>query len=113
MKPYDSQYANNKPDYVIKNLKFIGTCGACPEQYDVIYEGLDGIKYIVGYVRLRHGKLYCAFPDVGGAQIYTHTFYDHSGWLGVFPTQESRIEHLTKIADAIIATLEGIAYGGS
>ena len=44
MKPYDSQYANNKPDYVINGLKFIGTCGACPEQYDVIYDGLDRVS---------------------------------------------------------------------
>ncbi len=113
MKPYNSEFANNKPDFVINGLKFIGTCGACPEQYDVIYNGLDGITYIVGYVRLRYGQLYCAFPDVGGSKIYEYTFMNHSGWLGVFPTKESRVEHLTKIADAIIKTLEDLSHGYS
>lgn len=111
MKPYNSEFANNKPDFVINGLKFIGTCGACPEQYDVIYDGLDGITYIVGYVRLRYGNLYCAFPDVGGTKIYEHVFREHSGWLGQFPTNKSRVEHLTNIADAIIETLEDLSHG--
>jgi hypothetical protein len=55
--------------------------------------------------------LYCAFPDVGGKKIYEYTFMNHSGWLGVFPTKESRVEHLTKIADAIIRTLEDLSHG--
>lgn len=113
MKPYNSEFANNKPDFIINGLKFIGTCGACPEQYDVVYDGLDGITYIVGYVRLRYGNLYCAFPDVGGKIIYQHLFQEKAGWLGAFPTEKARVEHLTKIADAIINTLEGLAHGYS
>lgn len=113
MKPYDSQYANNKPDYVINGLKFIGTCGACPEQYDVIYDGLDGVTYIVGYVRLRYGMLYCAFPDVGGEKVYEYHFKEYSGWLGQFPTEKIRVEHLNKIAEAIINKLEGLSHGYS
>lgn len=113
MKPYNSEFANNKPDFIINGLKFIGTCGACPEQYDVIYDGLDGVTYIVGYVRLRYGNLYCSFPDVGGVKIYEHAFREDSGWLGQFPTNKIREEHLTNIAYAIIATLEDLSGGGS
>lgn len=113
MKPYNSEFANNKPDFIINGLKFIGTCGACPEQYDVVYDGLDGITYIVGYVRLRYGYLYCSFPDVGGKKIYEYTFKENSGWLGTFPTNISRIEHLTKISSAIIKTLEDLSHGYS
>lgn len=44
----------------IKGLQFIQTCGACPEQYDV----LDKSGNTVGYVRLRWGGLTCEYPDV-------------------------------------------------
>lgn len=111
MIPYDSQYVNNEPAYVINGLKFICTCDACPEQYDVIYTSQDKNSYIVGYVRLRYGKLTCEFPDVGGKLIYKHDFFDHMGWLGVFPTEQIRLEHLTKITDAIMDILKGVANG--
>jgi hypothetical protein len=35
------------------------TCGACPEQYDA---HLNGAR--VGYLRLRHGRFYAAYPDL-------------------------------------------------
>lgn len=36
----------------------IQTCGACPEQYDVVREGKQ-----VGYLRLRHGSFRADCPD--------------------------------------------------
>ena len=37
-----------KDEQMIEGLKFVCTCGACPEQYDVF----DG-EEMAGYVRLR------------------------------------------------------------
>lgn len=34
----------------LNDIELVQTCGACPEQYDAIYNG-----EIVGYLRLRHG----------------------------------------------------------
>lgn len=34
------------------------TCGACPEQYDAMYHGVQ-----VGYLRLRHGEFSVSCPD--------------------------------------------------
>lgn len=39
-------------------LKFVRTCGACPEQYDVLSP--DNSK-AVGYVRYRYGTLYASY----------------------------------------------------
>jgi hypothetical protein len=102
LKEYLGEYAANKPDFIHANIEFIGTCGACPEQYDAtLVDPETNKRYQVGYVRLRYGNLYCAFPDVGGKNIYEHKFWDHAGWLGTFPTQASRKEHLEAIAHAI------------
>jgi hypothetical protein len=46
-------------------LKLVQTCGACPEQYNV----LRGDEQ-VGYLRLRHGEFYAACPDSGGQIVY-------------------------------------------
>lgn len=77
----------------IKGLEFVQTCIACPEQYDVF----DGYGNLVGYVRLRHGFLYCDFPDVGGETIYEAT----TGY-GCFDNDEDRMYHLNLIADRIL-----------
>lgn len=37
----------------------VQTCFACPEQYDLM---LDGV--CVGYLRLRHGVFYATYPDI-------------------------------------------------
>ena len=53
-----------------KHLKFIQTCIACPEQYDVILN-----KEQVAYVRLRWGHLVVYYPDyLRGVLIYEHSF---------------------------------------
>ena len=49
-------------EYTIKS-----TCGACPEQYDM----LDSVGETVGYFRLRHGRFTVEFPDVGGKLVYS------------------------------------------
>jgi len=41
------------------------TCGSCPEQYDVFYNG-----DLLGYLRLRHGCFRVQYPYVGGEVIY-------------------------------------------
>lgn len=75
-------------------LKFVRTCSACPEQYDVYHpEG-----YVVGYVRLRHGILTCTYPDVGGEELFT---YDFDCALGEFDNEDHRKMFLRFCADNI------------
>lgn len=47
--------------YILKQ-----TCGACPEQYDM----LDEEGNTVGYFRLRHGSFTVEYPDVRGILVY-------------------------------------------
>lgn len=63
MDEYD--YGLESPS-VYGNCKFVQTCNACPEQYDVFI----GNK-LVGYVRLRWGTLRAYYPDVMGKTVYT------------------------------------------
>lgn len=108
MNLYESDFKENKADFVFHDLEFIGTCSACPEQYDVVIRSHEGDRYQVGYVRLRYGKLYCAFPDVGGNIVYRHNYNDN--YLGVFPSPEQRMFHLEAIALKLKQTLDGISY---
>lgn len=80
-------------------LRFELTCGACPEQYGV-YKG----EVQVGYVRLRHGRLRCDYPEHGGETIYIHDFDD--GLKGCFDSDEERDFHLTETSKALIGRLE-------
>ena len=57
----DLQGDEEMVDREIDGLKFVRTCFACPEQYDV-YKGEEQ----VAYVRLRHGHLTVDVPDAGG-----------------------------------------------
>lgn len=79
----------------IKGLDFLQTCFACPEQYDVEYNGEQ-----VGYVRLRYGGLSATYPDAGGEEVYYADIGD--GWCGEFESEEQREEHLNAIADALL-----------
>jgi hypothetical protein len=47
--------------FCIDDLKFVMTCFACPEQYDVFAS--SGKQ--VGYARSRHGEARCDFPQCG------------------------------------------------
>lgn len=76
----------------VQGLTFTLTCPACPEQYNVYL----GDKQ-VGYVRLRHGKLWATASDHKGETVYeAETKGD-----GMFDTDEERERHLTAIAAAI------------
>ena len=85
---------------VIKGLKFVKTCDACPEQYDVT----DSIGRQVGYVRLRYGGLRCDYPDVGGETIYYADLDDE--WLGEFRNEKERKRHLNAIADKLLEKIK-------
>ena len=84
---------------IIKGLRFDKTCEACPEQYDVEYNGKQ-----VGYIRLRFGGLTVEYPDVGGEIIYEASIGD--GWCGEFESEEQREYHLNKIADRILEKIK-------
>ncbi len=53
-------------EIVIKGNKYVlyQTCGACPEQYDVVRDGKQ-----VGYLRLRHGTFRAECPDCGNETV--------------------------------------------
>lgn len=51
--------------YAKKGLEIIMTCGACPEQYDILKDGKQ-----VAYYRLRHGEFRVDSPDCGDETIY-------------------------------------------
>ncbi len=76
---------------IINGLKFVETCMACPEQYDVFKD-----KKQVAYIRLRWGILRVDIPDCGGRVIYKKTFND--GWKGCFDDEKERDKYLNKIA---------------
>lgn len=80
----------------IKGLRFVLTCSACPEQYDVY----DDQENLVGYVRLRWGGLSCSYPCVGGEQIYYADIGDCRA--GCFESDEQRHKYLHEIADRIV-----------
>lgn len=74
-------------------LKFVKTCDACPEQYDVFHD-----EKIVGYVRVRWGNLYVQCPDVGGEVVY-ETMLDHN--FGEFINEGERKFYLQQAAYGI------------
>jgi hypothetical protein len=80
-------------ELTISGLRFVMTCIACPEQYDVF----DPAGKQVGYVRLRHGELRCDYPRCGGETIYE---VEPAGD-GCFDSDEERNYHLEKIVRCI------------
>lgn len=82
-------------------IKLIQTCGACPEQYDAMYNGK-----IVGYLRLRHGYFQVRYPSASGELIFeANTRGD-----GIFDSGE-REEYLEAAKDAIKKKLVEKLYG--
>ena len=73
------------------------TCGACPEQYDVFFEGKN-----IGYLRLRHGRFYAEYVPTEEIVYVNHPKGD-----GIFDDDE-REEELTKAIKAIVAKHTGI-----
>lgn len=80
------------------DLKFVQTCGACPEQYDV-FKGEEQ----VGYVRLRWGHMAVTAPNYDGELVYEHFFRD--GIQGFFDSPEEREFYLAKANEAILRWL--------
>lgn len=81
----------------INNLEFVKTCRACPEQYNVLRDGVQ-----VGYVRLRDSELRVDVPDCMDTTLLNVDMQDGvnaSG--GCFDSEESRIYWLRMAADAV------------
>lgn len=83
-------------------LRTVLTCGACPEQYDV----LDDKDKEVGYLRLRWGG-FTADVTINGfyEEVYSYT-YDNQPMLGLFPSEEERQLQIKKALKAIKKELE-------
>ena len=79
---------------VLDDYKLVQTCGACPEQYDMFYNGK-----LIGYLRLRNGNFTVRYygNDIEGELVYQATL-DHD--YGAFEYEE-REEYLTKAKLAI------------
>jgi len=77
-------------------LELIETCSACPEQYDVKTAPSGDV---VGYIRLRFGRLTVVCPDHGGQLVYSKRYED--SWMGSFFTDRERRKQLKKAKKAI------------
>lgn len=85
-------------------MNLFQTCGACPEQYDLI-SLLDNKQ--LAYFRLRWGIFRVDVPDVGGETIYRKCFNDE--FLGSFRAEE-REEELIKAIRVVIENLRSNNY---
>lgn len=101
----------NEPDYVIQDLDFIGTCGSFPEQYDVVWTD-NGVKYQVGYVRLRGGYFAVYFPSVGFSRAPLFSKQFEVGHRGSFDDEETRLNYLGVAAKVIKYALDDLTQGG-
>lgn len=100
LREYENQgFEQNPADYVLLGLEFIGTCGSFPEQYDVVKD-IAGMRYQVGYVRLRGGKFSVYSPDLGypRAPVFQHTFEET---MGCFKDEDTRLKYLAVAAKVI------------
>lgn len=77
-------------------LRFVNTCPACPEQYDV-FDNEDNTQ--VGYVRLRHGYLSVRYVDEEGNQKELYGAYVKGD--GTFSDKAERKYYLEKAAEEI------------
>jgi hypothetical protein len=82
----------------ILGCEVINTCGACPEQYDVTFNGKQ-----LGYLRLRWGHFRAEYPDVTGEVVYEAFYGDDM--CGVFYNDEDRTNSLTKAVQALLNKL--------
>ena len=75
---------------IIEGFELRETCMACPEQYDV----RDDAGNQVGYLRLRFGRFYAAYPDAGG-EIVFEKIWRGDDYKGCFDSDEERGLYLT------------------
>lgn len=80
----------------INGYELVETCGACPEQYDVLRN-----DNIVGYLRLRHGYFSAQLFGPMGTEVY----HSHPNGDGIFQCEE-RDFHLTMAVNAIDMALK-------
>lgn len=88
------------------DFRLVMTCFACPEQYDVFKDSDKGSTK-VGYLRLRHGRFTCTFPDVSGEDIYS----SEPKGDGIFEEDE-RDFYLDRAIEAIKKELEKESLNG-
>lgn len=95
------------PDSTKKIMQILGceliqTCGACPEQYDVTFNGKQ-----LGYLRLRWGYFTVSYTDCGGEIVYDANYGDE--WCGTFYNDEDRENSLHRAVKALLDKLtEGL-----
>jgi hypothetical protein len=82
---------------IVNGLRFVMTCSACPEQYDV-FRGEEK----VGYVRIRHGTLTVDYPECRGENLICAEVNGD----GEFASEEERTNWLFNAAEAIIARID-------
>ncbi len=68
------------------------TCGACPEQYEAFFDNRQ-----IGYLRLRHGYFYAAWPNVSGEVVYDAETEGDGCFLA-----EERADHLERSVEALV-----------
>jgi len=80
------------PELELPDIKLNETCGACPEAYDVYFDG----EY-VGYLRLRHGY-FAAYFGNSRESVYSnaHTIGD-----GIFDSSE-RDREINRALNALL-----------
>jgi hypothetical protein len=76
-------------ELIIRGLKLVQTCGACPEQYDVY----DGTGKYVAYLRLRWGYFSARMGGPSGKEIYGENVGDNL--TGCFSNEDEREEYLS------------------
>jgi len=78
----------------IAGTQLVCTCSAAPEQYDVFL----GTRQI-GYLRLKWGEFYAAYPDVSGDVVYAASIDDEAS---IFSDNE-RAKHLPAAVNALLS----------
>lgn len=109
-------FEHNPADYTFLGLEFIGTCGSFPEQYDVVWTD-NGVRYQVGYVRLRGGYFAVYFPDIqfigSGFRCPIYDYKFEHGNQGSFDDENIRCVYLHVAASKIKYALNDLSQGGS
>lgn len=100
----------NEPDYQFRDIYFVGTCGSYPEQYDC-YVLNEGVKYQVGYCRLRGGMFRVYFPDILTDNCLLLLEHNMGIGCGSFYDERQRISMLEYAAERIQQQLsKGVTY---
>lgn len=85
----------------MSDVRFVLTCHACPEQYDV-FLGSE----MIGYVRLRHGEFPVDYPDCGEQTVMEAKLNDWEDQ-GAFATPEQRSKYLAAAEILLLAAHNG------